>query len=326
MALRAFVMSFATARHPLFSSTDAAWAARPSDPNDVFLAQVLQPGPPRADAPPAIGLFGVPFDGAVMGRPGARGGPDAIRGELARLKPWSLAGGEWSRTVYDWGNVRLPHGSVAEVHEVVESAGIALREAGHFPVALGGDHSLTFPLVKALEGRYGRLGVVNLDAHLDVRDVHGGALNSGQSFGRLVDLGLVPGANLVEVGIRDFANASRYADKARKLGATIISAREWREGGLGVIERAVEVASDGVDAVYLSVDVDVLDQAHAPGVSAPTPGGVDSSELFAAIGLVASRARLAGADFVEVAPSLDRDGVTSRAAAFAVMHLLAGLR
>lgn len=315
-----------TARHPLFAPTEASWAARPGDPNDTFFAQILHAGPPRPDAPPgAIGLFGVPFDGAVIGRPGARAGPDAIRSELARLKPWTLHRGEWSRTLHDWGNVRVPHADVKAVHEVVESAAIVVRDAGHFPVALGGDHSLTFPLVKALEGRYHKLGVINLDAHLDVRDVHAGALNSGQSFGRLLDLGLVPGANLVEVGIRDFANASRYADKARKAGATILGAREWREQGLAVIERAVEIASDGVDGVYLSVDVDVLDQAHAPGVSAPTPGGVDTNELYGAIRCIASRANLLGADFVEVAPSLDRDGVTSRAAAYAVAHLLAAL-
>jgi len=198
-------------------------------------------------------------------------------------------------------------------------------DAGALPVAIGGDHSLTYPLVRphALRGR--RLGVINLDAHLDVRDVVDGKLNSGQSFGRLLDDNVIQGRNLVEVGVRDFANSPRYAEKARKAGATILGATEWHQKGVAAIERAVEVASDGTDGVYLSVDLDVLDQAHGPGVSAPTPGGVNSSELFAAVRFIASRADLVGADFVETAPNLDRDGRTVRAAAYAVMHLLAGL-
>ncbi len=307
----------------LFAPANAAWTARPSDPNDVLLAQLV-----RSEREPArVVLFGVPFDGAVIGRPGARAGPDAIRAEMARLKPWTLAHGDLAIGVADWGNVRIPYGDVAVAHAAIERAASAVAASGALPLALGGDHSITFPLVRGLLGtRPGlRLGVVNLDAHLDVRDVVGGALNSGQSFGRLLESGLVDGRRLVEVGVRDFANASAYAAKARKHGVTIVGAAEWRERGLDAIARAVDVASDGADGVYLSLDVDVLDQAFAPGVSAPTPGGVDTSELYAALRLIASRAPLVGADVVEVAPPLDRDGMTSRAAAHAVMHVVAAI-
>ena len=315
-------------RSALFSPAASAWAPRPGDPNDVFVAQLVDDGsnPRGPTSPPGIALFGIPFDGAVIGRPGAREGPDAIRAQMARLKPWTLRGGEVLLSLRDWGNVRIPQGgSVDDAHQRAESAALAVLEAGQFPLALGGDHSLTFPLVKAHEGRRQKLGIINLDAHLDVRDVHGGALNSGQSFGRLLDLGLVPGENLVEVGIRDFANATSYANKARKAGGTLIGADEWMRDGLAAIDRAIEIASRGTDGVYLSVDVDVLDQAHGPGVSAPTPGGVDTATLFAAIRRIAERAPLVGADFVELAPALDRDHMTSRAAAYGVMHLLAGL-
>ena len=312
-------------RAALFAPTAHHWAARPGDPNDVFLAQVVEKGPPRADQPPGgVGLCGVPFDGAVLGRPGAREGPDAIRQQMARLKPWTLAGSDATRRVFDWGNVRVPAADVAGAHQAAESAALAVLDAGQVPVALGGDHSLTFPLLKAHEGRRRRIGVINLDAHLDVRDFEG-VPNSGTSFGRLLALGLVPGANLVEVGIRDFANATAYAEKVRKAGGTLVSAEEWLAEPRAAIDRAIEVAARGADGVYLSVDLDVLDQAHAPGVSAPTPGGVDSATLFAAIRRIAQRAPLVGADFMEVAPPLDRDGATSRAAAYAVMHLLGWL-
>lgn len=307
----------------IFSPTAAAWSARPGDPNDVLFSQVVT----LKDEPAAVGLFGVPFDGAVLGRPGAREGPDAIRAQMAKLKPWTLGKGPLSIGVRDWGNVRVPM-DVAGAHQATESAALAVIASGQIPVALGGDHSLTFPLVKAHEGQGGRqkIGVINLDAHLDVRDFSG-VPNSGTSFGRLLDLGLVPGKNLVEVGIRDFANAHAYVQKVHKAGGTILGANEWSREGLSVIEHAIEVASEAVDGVYLSVDMDVLDQGEAPGVSAPTPGGVRSGDLYAAIRHIAERlpVPLVGADFMEVAPPLDRDHMTSRAAAYAAMHLMAGL-
>lgn len=308
----------------LFASTAHLWSARPSDAHDVFFAQVVEKGFPRPDAPPGVCLLGIPFDGAVIGRPGAREGPDAIRAQMARLKPWTMRGGAIARGIHDCGNVRLPHGDVHGAHQATEAAALAILREGHFSVALGGDHSLTFPLAKAHEGRARRLGVINLDAHLDVRDVVG-VPNSGTSFGRLLDLGLVPGENLVEVGIRDFANADAYAAKARKAGATLLSAEDWISDPAGTIGRAIEVASRGTEGIYLSVDMDVLDQAEAPGVSAPTPGGVSSAALCAAIRQIAASGKLVGADFMEVAPPLDRDGMTSRATAWAVMTLLGAL-
>ncbi|HVL47425.1 MAG TPA: agmatinase family protein [Candidatus Thermoplasmatota archaeon] len=301
-----------------FVSTDHLWNARPQDPNDVFFAQVVEKGP----RPARFALFGVPFDGAVLGRPGARAGPDAIRHEMAKLKPWTVARGAADISVADWGNVRIPHGSVAEAHQAIETAALEVVASGSIPMTLGGDHSITFPLVKAHEGRRSRIGVINLDAHLDVRDVVDGRLNSGQSFGRLLDLGIVQGANLVEVGIRDFANAPRYAEKAAKRGATVIGAEEWRERGIAAIDRAIEIAGDGTEGVYLSVDLDVLDQAHGPGVSAPTPGGVDSGTLLTAVRRIAKHAKLVGCDFVEVAPPLERDHLTARTAAWAAMTVL----
>lgn len=298
-----------------FEPARDAWLARPADANDTFVAQMM-----ADDA--RIGLFGIPFDGAVLGRKGARGGPDAIRAHLAKLKPWTLARGDVARPLRDWGNVRIASpDDVHAAHGATEGAARAVLERGGFPVALGGDHSLTFPLVKA---HARRVGVINLDAHLDVRD-YKGVPNSGTSFGRLLAEGVTPGRNLVEVGLRDFANSDRYAAKAKAAGATLVTADAWRADPRGVIDRAIEVASDGVDGVYLSVDVDVLDQAHAPGVSAPTPGGVDTALLYEAIRRITTRAPLVGADFMELAPNLDRDDMTARAAAYAVMHLLAAL-
>ena len=300
----------------VFASTASAWSARPGDSHDVFLAQLVDPKPGRH----GIGLFGVPYDGAVLGRTGAREGPDAIRAQLAKLKI-----GDFHKPVFDFGNVRVPHGSVDAAHQATESGALEVLAAGCIPVTLGGDHSLTFPLVKAHEGRRQKLGVINLDAHLDIRDFTG-APNSGTSFGRLIELGLVPGEKLVEVGLRPFANAAAYEEKARKAGITMIDADAWLDDPHATIQRAIDVASRGTEGIYLSVDMDVLDQAHAPGVSAPTPGGIDSATLLRAIRQIAASGKLVGADFMEVAPPLDREGMTSRAAAYAVATLITELR
>lgn len=303
----------------------AAWSARPSDPNDHVFAECVSAGP-RRDA--RIALFGVPYDGAVLGRPGAREGPDAIRRELALLKPATFTGGysEACWNAADFGNVRVVNrGSVHAAHDIIQGAAHAVVSMGLFPVALGGDHSCTYPLARAhcLDGR--RIGVINVDAHMDIRDTLGEP-SSGTPFARLVEAGCVPGANLVEIGLRDFASSGHYLEKARKIGLTAMTADDVaRRGPEDVVREALRVAGNGVDGIYLSVDMDVLDESAAPGVSAPTPGGLTTRELYALIGGLARSGKLVGADFMEVAPSLDVGSRTSRAAAYGVMHLLSNL-
>lgn len=274
-----------------------------------------------------IGLFGVPFDAAVIGRRGAAKGPDAIRAEMAILKPYAFGRGAFDPQVVDWGNIEVTEVDVPGTHELVrETAGVVLT-SGQIPLALGGDHSITFPLVQAQAAANGKIGVINLDAHLDIREVHEGRITSGTPFGRLLEAGHVAPENLVEVGLRDFSTSPYYGGKAEERGIGVVTAAEAREGGIvDVMEDAVKRASRRTRGVYLSVDMDVLDQAHGPGVSAPTPDGLSTSELLLAVKTVAASGKLLGADVVELAPPYDEGGRTARAAAFTVMTLLAGLK
>jgi len=298
------------------------WARPVSDPNDELLAGKVRP----AGSKGRFGLFGVPFDGAVLGRRGAAGGPDAIRREIAALKPWTFGRGAFDAGIVEWGNVVVPKDDVPAAHAAVAKAAAEVAAEGQFPLALGGDHSITFPLVSALAADDRKLGVVNLDAHLDVREVHAGRITSGTPFGRLLDAGLVRPENLVEVGVRDFATSPFYGRKVEDLGVGVVTAAMAREEGVAaVVEDAVKRAARGTRGVYLSVDLDVLDQAHGPGVSAPTPDGFTSGELLAAIRVAAASGKLVGADFVEVAPDLDEGARTARAAAFGVLTLVAAL-
>lgn len=300
--------------------TATAWTIPRSDPNDRFVADLVRES---ANATRGYGLFGVPFDGAVIGRPGAKEGPAAIRAALAPLKPWTAERGELRFALRDFGDA-AGWTDTASAHRAAEEAARAVLAAGLVPVALGGDHSLGYPLVKAHEGR---VGVINIDAHLDVRDVVGGKITSGTPFGRLLEDGVVRGANLVEVGARDFATSPAYAAKAAKHGVRVVGVERVRQDPDAVAREAVATAAAGTGGVYVSLDVDVLDAAHAPGVSAPTPGGLSTSELYAFLRScareISARSRLAGFDLVEVAPSLDEGGRTARAAAFALLHFLA---
>lgn len=316
----------------------SSWARPVTDPNDEIMANVVRLAGTKYEKDGRFGLFGVPFDGAVIGRRGAAAGPNAIRDELALLKPWTFGRGLVDVRLIDWGNVVVPKDDVATAHAAVAKAASQVATQGHFPIALGGDHSITFPLVMALAGTMetgagsgtgtGKgIGIVNLDAHLDVRDVHEGRVTSGTPFGRLLEAGVVRPENLVEVGVRDFATSPFYGRKVEDLGVGVVTAAMARDEGVAaVVEDAVKRAARGTRGVYLSVDLDVLDQAHGPGVSAPTPDGFTSGELLAAIRAAAASGKLVGADFVEVAPELDENARTARAAAFGVLTLLAGMR
>lgn len=280
----------------MFDAPATPLRLQPTDPNDVLVGSLV------VDAPPAdVALFGLPYDGAVIGRKGARLGPDAIRAELRKLKP------QQPRRILDLGNARMLDG----VREAGETARAAMREAVRtraFPVALGGDHSLTYGLVRGVVDELGPVAVLNVDAHLDVRQAE--PPNSGTSFRRLVDDKVVPGEWLTEVGIRPFANSPRYVEWATRAGVRVHH------------DLAMPAMPEGARGLYVSLDVDVLDETAAPGVSAPTPGGPTTRELFGYLAEVARRFPVVAMDVVETCPPLDQDNRTARAAAWSLLHVI----
>ena len=267
-----------------------------SDPQDDLVGDRFVEGG-AAD----VVLFGLPYDGAVIGRKGAREGPGAIRAQLRKLKSERPA--RWR----DLGDARMPDDPVA----AGEVARAAMREAlgtGAFPVALGGDHSLTYGLVRGVVDAVGEVSVLNLDAHLDVRLAT--PPNSGTSFRRLVEDKVVDPRRIAEVGIRPFANSPKYLAWARSAGIRVVTA-DGIEGWTAVLD-----AIRG--PVYVSLDIDVLDETAAPGVSAPTPGGLTTGQLFEIMRTLATKDVVA-LDVVETCPRLDQDDRTARAAAWAIL-------
>lgn len=303
-----------------------SWRSPSRDPNDETFGDIVE----GVDNPRAEGseydavLVGEPFDRGVIGRKGAAQGPHAIRQALAGVKTHHF-GGHGVGTVGDVGDAFVSVDSGDELPETVRDLQRHLRvvagyahDADTFPVFLGGDNSLTYANCLPLLGE-GTLGVVNLDAHLDVRERREDA-TSGTPYRQLFAAGLDAYAC---VGARHFETSGTYAEYVRDRGGVVVTSEEVGRDVDGAAERALDAMRD-VEQVYLSLDVDVLDATAAPGVSAPTPGGITTRECFRLLSLLAREERLAGFEVVECAPPLDRESRTVDAAARAIAHVLAG--
>ena len=298
------------------------WEGPSEDPNDRQFGDVIERvGSGNVDDEPDAVLLGEPYDGAVIGRRGAREGPLAIRRSIAGTKTAHCSANRNSplsaARIVDLGDVTLS-GDVAAVQAHVLEVVREVHALDSLPVFLGGDNSLTYANVAPLLDR-GQVGVVNFDAHLDCRELRDGP-TSGTPYRQLLADGL---DTYVAVGARHFETSGAYVEFVRDRGGTVIPADAFA-GGVDAVVETVRKAVADVELLYVSVDCDVLDAAVAPGVSAPTPGGITSRELFAAIGELVRDDRIAGFEIVECAPPLDVEGRTVDTAARAVAHALYG--
>ena len=278
-----------------------------------------------------FGLLGVSYDGAVKGRKGAKGGPNGIREALRFYSTYS-----YERDIdvsgvssADFGNVLIPDGSVREVHAQVTEAVIDLMDRTKIPMLMGGDHSLTYAHLKAFcEKIGGKVGIIIFDSHNDLREYENEDISSGTSFRRILEElegNPVEGKNIVQIGLHGFLNSSYYRKYAISKGLMLFTTDVVRSMGIeNIIKGALLQAGDGTEAIFLSVDIDSVDQSEAPGVSAPSPGGLSSVELLNGVYEAAKDKRVKGMDVVEVAPSLDPTGNTARLGADVLMNFIGG--
>ncbi|MDG6902840.1 MAG: agmatinase family protein [Nitrososphaerota archaeon] len=307
----------------------AADYAAPSyhDPNDRRLVQIVR----RAvrPQPRAVNVLGIPFDGAVLGRKGAAGGPAGIRQAMVGFSNYNpeLGVGIEHARVFDLGDVVLAKGEgVLEAHSEIESEVASSLAPSSLLVLLGGDNSVSLPALRASGRKLGKLGLIVVDSHLDLRGKIKGKPTNGSSYGLAIEA--VPSLDprrVVEVGAHGFLNSRRYFDRAKKQGISVHTAQDVRmEGAESIAKEAYERASRGADAVYLSVDMDAVDLGQVSGVSAPSAGGLSSSELLGFVYEVTRKERVAAADIVELAPNLDPTGGSQRVAATVLTYLIAG--
>jgi agmatinase len=275
----------------------------------------------RAD----VAVLGAPFDSAATFRAGARFGPAAIREASLLLRPYNERQGVApfaSLQVADAGDAPASPIDVEHAHAAIEAAARELAEGGGRVVGLGGDHSVALPLLRAAAAAHGPLSLLQLDAHTDTWDSYFGArYTHGTVFRRAVEEGIVDARASVQVGLRGSLYAASDLDENRELGFATLLARDLDRVGVG---GALELVAERLRSpVYVSVDVDVLDPAFAPGTGTPEAGGLSSRELLALLaGLAGLDIHLAGADVVEVSPPYDPSGITAVAAANAAYELL----
>lgn len=272
-----------------------------------------------------IAVAGVPFDSGVTYRPGARFGPAAIRQASRLLKPYhpALDVSPFAQAqVVDAGDIAAnPFDIDAAVEEI--RAGIAglLTTSQQKVVLLGGDHTIALPALQAMHAVHGPVALVHFDAHLDTWDTYFGApCTHGTPFRRASEQGLIVKGHSAHVGIRGslYDRADLLDDES--LGFTVVHCRDIDRIGVdGVIERIRERV--GEHPVYVSIDIDVLDPAFAPGTGTPEIGGMTSRELVAVLRAMRGLP-IAGADVVEVAPAYDSGDVTAVAAANLAYELI----
>lgn len=271
-----------------------------------------------------VAVVGVPFDSGTSYRPGARFGPAAVRQGSRLLRPWHpglQAAPLTAQQVADAGDIACNPFDIKEAVDQIEAGATELLAgAGHL-LAIGGDHTIAFPLLRATRQRFGPVALVHFDAHLDTWQTYFGApITHGTPFRRAAEEGLFRQDRSMHVGIRGPLYAQQDLDEDAELGFRIVHATDVERVGVdGVVERIRERVGEG--PLYISIDIDVLDPAHAPGTGTPEAGGLTSRELLGILRGLAGLP-LVGADVVEVSPAYDHAELTAVAAAHVGYELL----
>jgi agmatinase len=281
---------------------------------------------PRLDEVPQadVAVLGIPFDSGVSYRPGARFGPSHIRESSRLLRPYNPALQVpvfAAQQVADAGDLTVNPFSIDEAISAIERGARALAERARAVLTLGGDHTVALPMLRAVAARNGPVAVVHFDAHLDTWDTYfGAAYTHGTPFRRASEEGLLDRSACLHVGIRGPLYSDADLTEDSELGFQVVSAPEVEDFGVaGLVERIASRVGDR--PAYVSVDIDVLDPAHAPGTGTPEAGGLTSRELLATLRSFAAL-NLVGADIVEVAPAYDHAQITGIAAAHVGYELL----
>jgi agmatinase len=264
-----------------------------------------------------IAIVGVPFDGGTSYRPGARLGPREIRSQSSLIRPYSYFQrvAPFDRlNVADAGDIDAPPVSIEKCYDTVESRVGAIADGGTRPLVVGGDHSISLPVLRALARCHGPLGLVQFDAHIDTWDEYfGGKYFHGTPFRRAVEEGVVDPTRFIQIGIRGPMYGEDDFQFHREHGITVIDIDQVKERGvLWVVDQIRRVVSG---AAYMTFDIDAVDPAFAPGTGTPEVGGLTSHEAQCLVRGLNGLA-LVGGDVVEVAPPYDGPGqITSLLAA-----------
>lgn len=307
--------------------TDRSLFFSRNDRDDPRLGDVVAYDPERFPEEARVVLVGVPQDEGVRrngGRVGAAGGPEAIRRALYRLATYDA---ERCRSIprgalFDAGDIDVG-GALEDVHGRLTEVVAAICDAGLVPLVIGGGHDISYPCIAGASATHGRLGALNVDAHLDVRPPVP-QRNSGTSFRMAIDEELIDPSRLVQLGIQPFANAESHCRWVEEQDGRIMTLEQVRRAG---VEESLTLAASiaaGHGRFYATLDIDAVRAADAPGVSATMSDGLASADLLRAARMLGEEPRCVALDIAEMNPAYDRDGITAKLAAHAVVRFVVG--
>ena len=271
-----------------------------------------------------VAIVGVPFDTGVSYRPGARFGPNHVRESSRLLRPFNPAANVSpfaTQQVVDAGDIAANPFDIEEAISSIHKSYDQLSERAKKIVTIGGDHTITLPILRYLKAKHGAISVVHFDAHLDTWDSYFGAdYTHGTTFRRASEEGLLDPEGCMHIGIRGPLYAAKDLTDDKALGFQIFSSVEFQDLGVNAAIEKMK-ARVGKRPVYISIDIDVLDPAHAPGTGTPEAGGLTSRELLSVLRATAGM-NVIGADIVEVAPAYDHAQITGIAASHVMYELI----
>lgn len=299
-----------------------------AEPNVTMISEIIRDWNHREDAD--VGIVGVPFDGGVSVKRGARYAPASLRAAIGGQSTFNLEQeiDVSLLKIVDCGNVDVDNMDFDESHRRIEAAMTAIFGRSMVPMILGGDHSITYPCVKALHNsmKGKRIGIIDFDSDLDMRS--GWEHHTGSWVRQIQEIPDKPvkGENIVQIGIHSFRYSQFYWETVKKMGVSIFKTSEVRRRGIEeIMKEAFERASDGTDSIYVSLDIDVLDQTFAPA-SPAKPNGMEPWDLMAAMAMVGRHKSVRAFDIVEIVPPVeDTYELTTRVGGEALLHFLGGL-
>jgi len=270
-----------------------------------------------------VAIIGIPFDGAVSFRPGARFGPKQVREHSALIRPYHpvLRTAPFSRLrVADFGDVDPNPMDIIDTQRRIETAVEQILAAGAVPACVGGDHSISLPILRAVARSHGAVALVHFDSHQDMWEEYiGNRYFHGTPFRRALEEALYVPREAVQIGIRGPVYAQEDFAFAETHGVTVIRAEE-------IHARGVEVARPHLERlrsrkVYVSFDIDAVDPAFAPGTGTPEVGGLTSAQTLELLRMLAGL-EIVGFDIVDVSPPYDQSGITAMLAANILFELV----
>lgn len=274
-----------------------------------------------------ISIIGIPFDSGVSYRPGARFGPAHVREASRLLRPFNPAGQInpfGVQQVIDAGDFAVNPFNIDEALKAIRYKYDQRLEDTKRIITIGGDHTITLPILRSLKSKHGPLSVVHFDAHLDTWGSYFGVdYTHGTAFRRAAEEGLLDQEGCMHIGTRGPLYSSKDLSDDKVLGFQIFTSIEFQElGALEAIKRLKARVSNR--PIYISVDIDVLDPSHAPATGTPEAGGLTSRELLSVLRATAGL-NIVGADVVEVAPAYDHAQITGIAAAHIIFEMLSAM-